>query len=45
MTIKDLQPFSVVEDAGFKDLINYLEPGYKMLSRYILSNTYIIHIK
>nr|XP_022920550.1 zinc finger BED domain-containing protein 1-like [Onthophagus taurus] len=39
MVIKDLQPFSVVEDVGFKDLINYLEPGYKIPSRYILSNT------
>ncbi|CAG5001813.1 unnamed protein product [Parnassius apollo] len=26
MIVKDLQPFSVIEDAGFKDLINYLEP-------------------
>ncbi|XP_045766856.1 E3 SUMO-protein ligase ZBED1-like [Maniola jurtina] len=39
MIVLDLQPFSVVEDAGFKNLINYLEPGYKMPSRYILSNT------
>lgn len=39
MIVKDLQPFCVVEDVGFKDLINYLEPGYKMPSRYILSNT------
>lgn len=39
MIVKDLQPFSVVEDAGFKDLINYLEPGYKIPSRYLLSNT------
>lgn len=39
MIIKDLQPFSVVDDTGFKDLITYLEPGYKIPSRYILSNT------
>lgn len=39
MIVKDLQPFSVVKDEGFKALINYLEPGYKMPSRYILSNT------
>lgn len=39
MIVKDLQPFSMVEDAGFKDLINFLEPGYKIPSRYILSNT------
>ncbi|XP_036327161.1 zinc finger BED domain-containing protein 1-like [Rhagoletis pomonella] len=32
-------PFSVVEDTGFKDLLTYLEPGYKIPSRYILSNT------
>ncbi|XP_036346574.1 zinc finger BED domain-containing protein 1-like [Rhagoletis pomonella] len=39
MVVKDLQPFSVVEDTGFKDLLTYLEPGYKIPSRYILSNT------
>lgn len=39
MIIKDLQPFSLVEDEGFKSLINYLEPGYSLPSRYMLSNT------
>lgn len=39
LIVKDLQPFSVVEDSGFRDLISYLEPNYKMPSRYILSNT------
>ncbi|XP_074030331.1 E3 SUMO-protein ligase ZBED1-like [Leptinotarsa decemlineata] len=39
MIVKDIQPFSMVEDAGFKDLINFLQPGYKIPTRYILSNT------
>lgn len=41
MIVKDLQPSSIVEDTGFKDLINYLEPGYKVPSRYTLSNTFL----
>lgn len=28
--IKDLQPFSVVEDIGFKEFVNILNPGYKI---------------
>ncbi|XP_055842657.1 E3 SUMO-protein ligase ZBED1-like [Episyrphus balteatus] len=39
MVVKDLQPLSVVEDSGFKDLVNFLEPNYKMPSRYMLSNS------
>nr|CAH7714552.1 unnamed protein product [Callosobruchus chinensis] len=38
MIVKDLQPFSVVEDSGFRDLMNYLEPNYKLPSRYVLSS-------
>ncbi|CAH0715459.1 unnamed protein product, partial [Brenthis ino] len=29
MIVKDLQPFSIVEDMGFKDLLKYLEPGFQ----------------
>jgi len=31
--IKDLQPFSVVEDTGFKEFVNMLNPGYKIPNR------------
>lgn len=31
--IKDLQPFLIIEDDGFKSLINELEPAYTMPSR------------
>lgn len=37
--IKDLQPFSVVEDSGFKEFISALNPGYQLPSRYVISNT------
>lgn len=39
LIIKDLQPFSVVEDTGFIELINYLGPNYQIPSRYIHSNS------
>lgn len=39
MVCKDLQPFSVVEDSGFLDLIAFLEPRFVMPSRkYITQN-------
>ncbi|KAJ8882718.1 hypothetical protein PR048_014531 [Dryococelus australis] len=37
MVIKELQSFSIVEDMGFKDLLEYLEPNYKIPSRFLLS--------
>ena len=30
---RNLRPLSVVDSAGFKQLVNYLEPGYKVPSR------------
>ena len=30
---RDLRPLSVVDGDGFKQLVNYLEPGYKVPSR------------
>lgn len=39
MIVKDLQPFSMVEDTGFISLMNYIEPTYKIPCRYTLSNT------
>lgn len=41
MICSDLLPFSMVENAGFKDLISYLEPRYTIPSRHTISNTVI----
>lgn len=41
MIAVDFQPFSVVEDCGFKDLVNYLEPKYKIPSRQTFSRRII----
>ena len=30
---RDLRPLSIVDGAGFRQLVNYLEPGYKIPSR------------
>ncbi|KAJ8880873.1 hypothetical protein PR048_017345 [Dryococelus australis] len=35
-----MQPLSVVENTGFKRLINHLEPRYNFPSRKVLSNKY-----
>lgn len=35
---KDFQPFSVVEDSGFRDFIFALNPGYKLPTRKTLTN-------
>ena len=34
---KDLQPIRIVEDAGFKELIEYLEPRYAIVGRKYLT--------
>ncbi|KAL4152780.1 hypothetical protein QTP88_000613 [Uroleucon formosanum] len=39
--IKDLQPFSVVEDTGFKEFVNMLNPSYKIPNRHTISKTLI----
>ena len=36
---RDLRPLSVVDGDGFKQLVNYLEPGYKVPSRTHVTNT------
>jgi len=36
----DNQPFTVVEDKGFKDLIHYLEPRYTIPHGTYFSNTH-----
>lgn len=35
----DVQPFSVVEDKGSKNLMNVCVPGYKLPTRKYFSNT------
>lgn len=37
----DFQPFSVVEDKGFKDFVRALNPSYDLPSRKHISNTLI----
>lgn len=39
MLIKDYQPFSIVEDEGFRNLIKILAPGYQIPSRKYLSKS------
>lgn len=36
---KDLQPFSVENDVGFKEFVNILNPGYKIPNRHTISKT------
>lgn len=38
MIVLDFQPFSIVEDRGFKRLVKLLEPSYNLPSRFHLSN-------
>lgn len=33
MIARDVQPFSVVNDKGFQDLLEYCDPRYKMPSK------------
>ncbi|XP_054085598.1 zinc finger BED domain-containing protein 4-like [Zeugodacus cucurbitae] len=39
--IKDLQPFSIVEDDGFPEFVKALKPEYQLPSRHSISNTII----
>lgn len=36
---KDMQPFSIVEDTGFRKFVNTLNPSYQLPSRKYISNT------
>ncbi|XP_058249716.1 E3 SUMO-protein ligase ZBED1-like [Hemibagrus wyckioides] len=38
---KDMRPYSVVENTGFREMINILEPRYKIPSRQFFSEKYI----
>ena len=33
VVVRDLRPLSIVEDQGFKQLLNYIEPNYRVPSR------------
>ncbi|XP_049318602.1 zinc finger BED domain-containing protein 4-like [Bactrocera dorsalis] len=39
--IKDLQPFSIVEDSGFVQFVKALNPAYELPSRHVVSRTII----
>ena len=39
MIALDMLPYSIVQGLGFRRLIDYLAPGYKVLSRVYLSRT------
>lgn len=39
--VKDLQPFKIVEDEGFKNFVNLLNPSYKIPNRHTLSKVSI----
>ena len=41
MICVDLQPINIVENTGFSELIQYLQPGYHMISRRKMSKTLI----
>ena len=41
MIVKDLQPFSIVKDAGFQGLIKHIVPQYNIPSRrYFVDNEF-----
>ncbi|CAH1110803.1 unnamed protein product [Psylliodes chrysocephalus] len=40
--IRDLQPFSVVEDNGFREFVSTLNPGYQLPSRFVISKTLLL---
>ncbi|KAG1925517.1 zinc finger BED domain-containing protein [Pimephales promelas] len=39
MVVKDLQPFTIVEDEGFRAFVNKLDPSYVLPSRKVLKTT------
>lgn len=41
MFIQDFQPFSIVEDSGFKAFVNALNPSYDLPSRKLIANNFI----
>lgn len=41
MIVLDYQPYSIVDDCGFKNLMHVLESKYKLPSRQILSSTLV----
>nr|CAI5829851.1 unnamed protein product [Callosobruchus analis] len=42
MFVLDFQPFSTVEDKGFRNFVKELNPGYTLPARKTISKTYIL---
>lgn len=43
MVAIDLQPYSVIENEGFKQLVKVLDPKYVLPSKTTLKNNYMEH--
>lgn len=41
MVTEDFQPFSIVDDSGFKQFVNALNPSYEIPSRKVISRNYL----
>lgn len=41
MIVEDLQPFSIIEDGGFRKFVNHLEPSYTLPCRTTLSRQHL----
>ena len=42
MIIKDMQPFSIVEDQGFQDFISAIDPSYKLPNRKMIARELLV---
>lgn len=41
---KDFQPFTIIEDEGFKEFVHRLNPSYSLPSRKLVSNTMLLNM-
>jgi len=42
MIVRDFQPFSIVEDEGFKEFVHALDPSYVLPTRHLLSKELLV---